>query len=87
MGKPVILVVRDPDFENDIRVYDDTGDVTDRFKVVDVDLGRGDLSAPDEFEEWEETMTETISDLPDTHPAARRVVAIINFERETHEHD
>lgn len=53
MPEPVVVVVvRHPDFANDIDVFGVAGeDLT----VVNLDLGRSDLSKPDEYAEWRES--------------------------------
>jgi hypothetical protein len=42
---PTVVIVRDPDYENAVTTF---GEV----EVHDIDLGRADLSDPDELTEW-----------------------------------
>lgn len=47
-----IVIIRDPDFSNEIHIFGDDEGVCATF---DLDLGRADLSDPDEFAEWAES--------------------------------
>jgi pantothenate kinase type III len=48
-----VVIIRDPDFGNDIHVFGDTRGLVATF---DLDLGRADLRDPDEFAEWAENL-------------------------------
>lgn len=57
-GPVVVVCVRDPDASNDFTVF---GGV--EVEVVDVDLGRSDLSNDEEFAEWRESHETTAARL------------------------
>jgi hypothetical protein len=74
---PVVVVVRHPDYANDITVYG--GEV----RVIEADLGGSfDMSAsPDEYSadealETADWLEESVSDLPADHPARGAVASV-----------
>lgn len=69
----VVIVVRDPDYENTYRTFGAP------VRTVDVDLGRSDLSNPEEYVEWAESMREEVASLKfaDWHDAAAELENII----------
>jgi hypothetical protein len=68
----VVLVVRDPDASNEITVFGNDDAI-----VIDVDLGRLDLTDRDEFLQWAESQYEAIERLPQRHPARSCVLTIV----------
>ena len=68
-----VIVIRDPDASNDIVVFGD-----DEAVIVDIDLGRCDLSSPAEWDEWQATKREQHDELRwiDAQKLVRHVVAV-----------
>lgn len=77
----VVLVVRNPDFANEITVYDPP---LNGLRTIDVDLGYLDLTDPDEFLMWAGGQEGACNDLPDDHPAAEAIWAIMQQVYEDH---
>lgn len=77
MAAPVVVVIRDPDYSNEIEVY---GDV----EVIDVDLGLS-FDGPKGFRamddadqaEWIDGTRQEVAHLPDDHPARQRIEQLI----------
>jgi hypothetical protein len=74
-GQPVLLVIRDPEWENEY-VSDDA------IEVIDIDLGRG-FNGPKGFDpdnpehiDWLETMREKVAHLPADGAIRQRVEAL-----------
>jgi len=71
MPKPTVLVVRDPDFDNEYVVEGG------RVRIVDVDLGVADLTNPEELQDHVESWRSAVAHLPARGPIRRRVEQII----------
>lgn len=74
---PIVLCVRDPDYENDYTVV---GDV----RVISIDLGRGFDGGkgfraldPDDRQEYVELWRAQVADLPEDHAVRREVELLI----------
>lgn len=83
--RPVVVIVRHPDRENDIRVYAGNGEPL----VIDLDLGGSfDITHPEDdgFEEeatdWIESHEADIEKLPADHPAREDILGVIEEVRE-----
>lgn len=55
--KTIVLVVRDPDYDNSYTVFGPEP------QIIDIDLGRSDLSATDEFDGWFSSHMDTVAEL------------------------
>jgi len=73
---PVVLVVRHPDYSDDINVYGA------EVKLVYIDLGSSFDSTPDSEEqarEWAQSVWGEVKDLPEDHPARISVRETIGY--------
>jgi hypothetical protein len=59
-GKTYVIVVRDPDYDNDFTIVGPSP-----VEAIDIDLGRGDLRDPAEFAGWLESHQGEIERLRD----------------------
>ena len=82
--RPVVVVVRHPDYEDEISTFTGTGEPL-RFYL---DLGRGfDITNPNDLDteearEWVEGQREEMEDLPAGHPAREVIQGVIDQVRE-----
>lgn len=77
-----VVIIRDPDFSNDIHVF---GDEDGAVCAFDIDLGRADLSDPDEFAEWAESRAHDLLDTR-TGAAAALIASVVRETARYHGH-
>lgn len=77
-----IIIVRHPDYDNDITLFGETEGVV----IVDIDLGRADLSDPVEFAEWAEGQLFETRGL-NTRAAQRLICEVVRSAAEDFGHD
>ena len=77
-----IVIIRDPDFDNEVGIFGDDEGICAYF---DIDLGRADLSDPDEFAEWAESRKFDVKHTR-TGGAATLIASIVRETAENHEH-
>jgi hypothetical protein len=75
--KPVVLVIRDPDYSNDIELYGVDAE------IIDIDLG-SDFNGPSDFyadsdwgREWIASVRMEVEHLDPDHPARVRIEQLI----------